>query len=206
MISGDPFRADHQRVGLVGVDDGDAVRPADLAQALLHGLLQVALVVAGKEVGQDLGVGLALELDAFLLQELPQGRPVLDDAVVDDGQFARHVGVRVGVDVVGRPVGGPAGVRDAEGGGGVGAPQAFFQGGDAALGLDDRQPPVMVLKQRHPGRVVPAVLQALQAFQEDRVGLLRADVSDDAAHAILLDGRSGTLRRQSPIGLCRIPP
>ncbi len=42
-----------------------------------------------------------------------QRREVLDDAVVHDGDLAGLVEVRVGVEVVGRTVGGPAGVADA---------------------------------------------------------------------------------------------
>ena len=52
---------------------------------------------------------------AALLELLLQLRVVLDDAVVDDGDVARTVQVRVGVDGLGRAVGRPAGVADARG-------------------------------------------------------------------------------------------
>ena len=65
------------------------------------------------EVGDDLGVGVRLEDVTRLAQLVGELPPVLDDAVVDDGDRAGAVGVRVGV-LLGRvPVGRPTGVPDA---------------------------------------------------------------------------------------------
>ena len=41
-----------------------------------------------------------------------------------------------------------------------------------------------VVDQRDPGRVVAAVLEALEALDEDGPGLARSRVADDAAHAV----------------------
>ena len=73
---------------------------------------------------------------------------VLDDAVVDDGDLARGVAVRVGV-AVGRPaVGGPAGVADARccpsSAAGVGLGQRLLEVGEPARAPADRQPAVAV--------------------------------------------------------------
>ena len=73
------------------------------------------VVLPGDQVHGDLGVGVAGELDAGGFQLGAQRGEVLDDAVVDDGDLAGGVAVRVGVAVGGAAVGGPAGVADAGG-------------------------------------------------------------------------------------------
>jgi hypothetical protein len=70
----------------------------------------------GEEVARDLGVGLGEELDAVGEELVAQGREVLDDAVVDDGEAAAVGEVRVGVDVGRAAVGGPPRVADGRGG------------------------------------------------------------------------------------------
>ena len=79
---------------------------------------EVAVVVAGDQVGDHLGVGVGGELLALGLQALAQLGVVLDDPVEDDVDLAGAVvvGVRVllGDAAVGRPAGvGDAGVRRA---------------------------------------------------------------------------------------------
>ena len=69
------------------------------------------------QVHRDLGVGVAGEFHALGLQLVAQARVVLDDAVVDDGDLAGGVAVRVRVAVGGAAVGGPAGVAQAGGAG-----------------------------------------------------------------------------------------
>ena len=120
--------ADHQRRGPPGRDDrarlvgvGEHQREVAL-QPRQHGQhrcrrsrrrCRPVVVLPADQVHGDLGVGVAGELDARRLQLGAQRREVLDDAVVDHGDLARCVAVRVGV-AVGRPaVGGPAGVAHA---------------------------------------------------------------------------------------------
>ena len=69
---------------------------------------------------------------------------VLDDAVVDDGDVARGVGVGVGVAVGGLAVGGPARVADADG-----ALQPLGQGGDQVV---DAPGPLVDLEARRAQR------------------------------------------------------
>ena len=47
---GRPVAGHHQAIGFVGVNDGDAVGAADLLEAGLHGLFEVALVAAGEQM------------------------------------------------------------------------------------------------------------------------------------------------------------
>ena len=68
----------------------------------------------GDELGDDFGVGVAVEDDALGLQLPLEGGVVLDDAVMDDGDGAVAAEVRMGVAVVGRAVRGPARVADAD--------------------------------------------------------------------------------------------
>ena len=75
--------------------------PLSSGSDLRDGLDQVAVEVAGDQVGDDLGVGVAVEDDAFGLELALEGGVVLDDAVVDDGDQAVAADVRVGVAVGG---------------------------------------------------------------------------------------------------------
>ena len=69
--------------------------------------------VVGDEVGDDLGVGLAREDRAHVLQAVLEGEVVLDDAVDDDVHGVVGVEVRVRVLLVDAAVRRPAGVGDA---------------------------------------------------------------------------------------------
>ena len=64
-------------------------------------------------MGDDLGVRFTGEAMPLGLQRGAQGGVILDDAVVDDGDPAGAVHVRMGVELGRRAVRGPAGVGDA---------------------------------------------------------------------------------------------
>ena len=80
------------------------------------------------QVGDDLGVGVRGEDGALVHEAGLEGQVVLDDAVDDDVHAVGGVGVRVGVALGHRQVGGPARVADA------GARR--FRGGDGRAGAD----------------------------------------------------------------------
>ena len=111
--------ADDERAVAAGADDdvrcvgvhGDQREGAlEAAADRAHRLGQVAglLVRLAEQVRGDLGVGVAAEVAAAPLELGPERREVLDDPVVDDGDPAGVVQVRVGVAVGGRAVGRPA--------------------------------------------------------------------------------------------------
>ena len=162
--------------------------PSRRRQTRAHGLGQVAgrrLVRLAEQVRDDLGVGVASgSLVPARLELGAQRREVLDDAVVDHGDPAGVVEVRVGVAVVRRAVRGPARVPDADAWpAGSGCSSSSFsrltslparlRAGEIAVGSDDRDA----------GGVVAAVLQPAQTLDHDVEGRLVTDVSHDAAHA-----------------------
>ena len=138
----------------------------------------------GDEVGDGLAVGVADEFGAGRLELGAQRAEVLDDAVVHDRDAPARVGVRVGVAVVRRAVGGPAGVAHAGGAGqhpgrDLGR-DLLVQVLDPARLLGDLQPGVA--DDRDAGGVVPAVLQPAQTLDDDVQRRARPDVTHDAAH------------------------
>src|SRR5213079_1361004 len=107
------------------------------------------------------------------------------DAVVDDDDVALAVAMRVGILLGGTAVGGPAGVADA-----VDAVDGVELDGllevpQLALGAADLEL-VITAVDGETGRVVPAIFEALQAFQDDRNGALSSDIAHDSAHTIII--------------------
>ena len=130
-------------VGLVGGDHGDGEGAAEPAQHGAGGLGQgrAAGHLLLDEVGHHLGVGGRGHRVPGGLQLGPQLGVVLDDPVVDEGQPAGAVDVRVGVLLGRAAVGGPPGVPDggAVARGRVG--RAFGQRGDGRRGGRGPGPP-----------------------------------------------------------------
>jgi len=132
-------------------------------------------------VRDKLGVGLGGQLMPLRRHLGTQHGEVLDDAVVHDGQVAAAVDMRVRIRVSRRPVSGPASVAEAHGAGQSGL-------------LGQRGPQVAELAcPFHPGelplgdnanasRVIAAVLQPAQAFQDDIERLPMAGVPHNSAH------------------------
>ena len=158
----------HDGIGVVRMHHRQRERSAHPAQcgpdrphdALRRGGGQVGL----DEVGQDLGVGLGLEVVAVGDQLVGQLDVILDDAVVDQCQAAGAVGVRVGVVFVGPPVGGPPGVPDAGGRVRRCVVGAFGEVVErtGAVGGPDPPHPISGRRAHHgqTGRVVASILQA----------------------------------------------
>ena len=68
---------------------------------------------------------------------------VFNNAVVDERDLAGGVAVRMGVDLVGRPVRGPARVADADRAALIVPVDLGFQGGDPTLAADDVQAAIL---------------------------------------------------------------
>src|SRR6185437_3393215 len=128
--------------------------------------------------------------------QLPlQLQVILDDAVVDDDDFALAVAMGMGVLLGGPAMGGPARVADAVAAFERLLADALFQVAQLALGaphFEAQGGGAAVLHNGNAGRVVAAVLEALQAIEDDRDHALIADVADDAAHSLGLTPPSGS--------------
>ncbi len=187
----------HHARGVLGVDGDQRERAFEPGADLAHRVGQRAAVVERslQQVGRDLGVGLGEQVVAGRLDLGPELGEVLDDAVVHQGDPTGVAEVRVGVDVVGGPVGGPPGVPDA----GRGRWQRLvgehlLEVGELARALAPRDRAIG--HQRDPGGVVSAVLEASQALDDLR--LLVADVPHDPAHARESTGAVGPRGRPPP--------
>jgi hypothetical protein len=113
---------------------------------------------------------------------LLDGGVVLDDPVVDQGQVLPIALVRVGIDVVGGAVRGPAGVSNAHIAAQVLTGGVVLQIGDLPLAFDDAQ--VLPFEQGHSGTVIPAVFQSAQAVDQDRISVLPTQVCHNATHRL----------------------
>ena len=120
-----------------------------------------------------------------------EGEVVLDDAVVDDDEGAGAVAVGVGVLFGGAAVGGPAGVADAEGAGDGALGEDGFEVAEFARCAAELECSVGAAGDGDAGRVVAAVFEAAQAFDDDGDGGIRANVSDDSTHGTSLDAARG---------------
>ena len=185
-------KPDHQRrtvadsdhlVGLIDGDDGASVDPAHGLERAAHGRLQVALVVLLDQMRQDLRVGFGKELVLFLQQRVAQLQVVFDDAVVNDHDAVLAVMVRMRVFFGRTPVRGPARVPDAEQPAQRLRANDFFQVAQLSRRAADLQPAVP--NHGNAGRVVTAVLQPLEAVNQDRNDFLLPDVTDNPTHRFL---------------------
>ena len=175
----------HELAGGVGAHDGERPGALEAAHGVAHGRDQVALAgtVPGvlHEVRHDLGVGVGGKGVAIAGQVAAELAVVLDDAVVDDGDAAGAVQVRVGVLVGGGAVRGPARVGDARGACEVCGLAAVGEDRDATRALHAVE---LAVRREHldASRVVAAVLERCQTVKQELGRLLLAGVSNDSAH------------------------
>ncbi|MNV02766.1 hypothetical protein D3C71_930060 [compost metagenome] len=154
------------------------------AHGVLHGFEQVARIQMVHQVRDDFGVGLAFKDITHGLQLGAQFVVVFDDAVVDQRDarlfIAQAREVRVGVMRGGHAVGGPAGVGDAGETlhlvlgdliGQLGHALRAARAAQMAVGVDGDA-----------ARVIAAIFQALQAFNQDRGDVALGDGANNAAH------------------------
>src|SRR5690606_1331640 len=106
-------RAD-EYVGMRAKSDRKRERSAQLRQDLAHRILRrfPGFNLFGNKVGNDFGVGFALETTPPRKQRITQWLEIFDDAVVNQGNLGS--GVRVGVVRGGCAVRRPASMRDAD--------------------------------------------------------------------------------------------
>ena len=166
--------------GLGARGHDDRVGAGQASRRGAHGGEQVPLERGLDLVSEDLGIGLAREAVSGGGQRRLAFREVLEDPVVDHGDLPGAVGVRVRVGFRGPSVGRPPRVSDARGARGRRTLQAGEQprklagaalDGDGAVG-----------ERRDPSRIVAAILEPLEPFDEHRRRLPWSDISHDAAH------------------------
>ena len=132
-------------------------------------------------MGEGLGVGLGPENVAGGGQATLEFKVVLDYAVMNQRHSAAAIGVRVGVGVGRRAVGGPAGVPQPQRAARRGAEDRGIQPADLADGLAKVES-AGVVHHGDAGAVIAPVFQPLQTFVNDGPGVILADVSNNAAH------------------------
>lgn len=143
-------------------------------------LLQLVI----EQVDDGFGVGVGVEHVAQALEALAQRFVILDDAVVHHGQLMAGE-VWVSVTLARCAMSGPARVGDAQ------APGQWLglQGGLQLADLADTAAAIqrtLFGQQRHAGAVITPVLQALEAFDQDRGDIALGDGAYDSTHGALL--------------------
>ncbi len=179
----------HDDLGLGGVHGGDREGPPHQKEALAHGLekLEAFSPRLFDEMGEHLGVGDGAEDMPALFERLLQLRVIFDDAVVNDGDVARAVEVRMGIYRLGGPVGRPASVANARA---KSARRALALEHQRAHGLCAHRgaspPGFSGAHQRDARGVVPAVFQSREALKQRVERVAGAYDPDDAAHGLSL--------------------
>ena len=175
----------HQGARAVGAHNGQAPGALKAIGGVAHGGGQVSLGRAFPrlldEVRDNLGVGVRDKGVAVGHQLAAQLLEVLDDAVVNHGDTAGAVQVRMGVAIRGGTMRGPAGVADAAGARGVGGSRALAQRGHTAGALHAMQ----VARGRdhlNTSGVIAAILKGLQAIEQPGGRLLTSGITNNATH------------------------
>jgi hypothetical protein len=170
---------DHHALLVPLVNDGDCVCAIELRDAPPHGLQQSAARPRMRvdEVRDDFRIGLGGELVSLAAKHATHLVVVLDDPVVHDGDSTAHV--RVGIGFGGLAVRGPSRVGDADV-----AVQAVRAHEPLERCHAPGAPQALQLAVHHgdAGRVVAAILEALQSLDEDGNHVAPCDGADDAAH------------------------
>ena len=166
--------------GLLPAHDGQAIRAFHECHGILHRFQQIVLVVMGNQVREDFGIGVGFEFHAVLDERVFELGEVFDDAVMNDGDVAGRIEVRVGVGVGGSAVRGPARMADAEvarrrlgvdGFGEFGDPPGFLPQVQFRAGARDQS-----------CRIVAAVFEPLEAVEQNRRGLASSRKTDNSTH------------------------
>ena len=176
-------RHDHQIV-VAAEYQGEREGALETLQRVENGADRVAasLELAGDEMGDDLGIGVARERGPFRHELSFQLVEVLDDAVMHHRHLLRHMRVRICLD--GLAMGGPARMPDACIAEERGRSQPIFQIAQLALGAPPSEMPI--LDGRHAGRIVAAIFESLQRVDELCRDRSLTEDANNAAHRPLL--------------------
>ena len=106
----------NESVGAVGADDAERIRALKAVKCLKHGVKNIAtlVVIVGKELGNDLGIGLGAEFIAATFEKIAQLDIVFDYTVVNDRHLTVTAQMRMGIYIVRLTVSCPTGVAYAE--------------------------------------------------------------------------------------------
>src|SRR5256886_6365840 len=132
------------------------------------------------QVRQRFGVGLRREAMTGSLEPGAQDVRVLDDPVVNQGQRAVTVGVRMRVTLRRSPMRRPARVADATAAVHRRLRQKAPQARDASRKLAGLE--AATVQNRDPGGVVAAILEPARALHQNRRRFSRPNVPNDSAH------------------------
>jgi hypothetical protein len=163
-------------------DYRNPIRALDLVECIDDGLLEISLEGFLNEVGHHFGVGLGDELVAQLLEPRAERCCVFDDPIVHDRDVPVAICVGVRVTLIGCPMSCPTRMCNSDISVEWLARNDRFELGDLTRGFPCFQP--MPVHDSNAGRVVPSILEALQALDEERRGALRADIAYDSTHMI----------------------
>ena len=158
---------DDQALGIAPIEKQQGVGAVDFAQRAAHRLekIHAALDFFGDQMGDDLAIGLRAEMGAALGQLFFKFEIVFDDAVMhhDDVAGAMRMGIGFRRSAMSRP----ARVADADdAGSSAGGASRFRQIAELALTAPNRH--LAIVEHRDAGRVVAAVFELAQAFQDQR--------------------------------------
>ena len=172
----------HDFIGILGRKNGQRVDAVQALDGLAHGVFERAAVhVFLHQMSHDLGVGLGDELVALFFELVLQLDVIFDDAVVNDDDLALAVAMRMGVLFGGAAVRGPARVAQAVDAIDGGEANGFFEIAQLARGAAQFELAV-VIDHGDAGGIVSAIFEAAKPIEDERDNLLRADISDNAAH------------------------
>ena len=174
-----------QLVRVVRVKHDEPIGPFQPLYRLAYGFPEIAAIGIDvvNQVDHRFRVRFRFKDVAQALKLPAQGFMVFDNPVVNQGQ-AVPGHVRVGVLFAGDPMGGPAGVGNADGSRRRGLGERLPQRSDlteAARAMDRS-----VFKGGHPSGVVAAILKALEAREQYFLDFPSADDAYDAAHSLVL--------------------
>ena len=176
----------HHHVGVVACKHGDRISAVQALDRRTHRGEQVAARLAARvrvglvdQVRDDFGVRLRFKAVTDGLQFFTQRFVVFDDAVVHQGDgVAREMRVRV--DGIRPAMRGPARVRDADGAVQVAGLCLGIEIGHARHGA--RALELAIALNGDAARVIAAVFQTAQAFDQDGNDIARGNRANDTAH------------------------